>query len=102
MLPGSQLRGEREYRFSHPPWQETIYRAIAPARRRRYHHLIAQWLQLNPERDRRSSKRRSAATWSGAGRGPEAALHYRRAAELATPAAPTTGYRACSCAPLAP
>ena len=84
LLPGSQLRGEREYRFSYPPWQETIYRAIAPARRRRYHHLIAQWLQLNPERDRQEFQEAIGRHLERAGRGPEAALHYRRAAELAT------------------
>lgn len=84
LLPASQLRGEREYRFAYPPWQETIYRAIAPPRRRRYHHLIAQWLQLSPECDRQELQESIGRHLERAGRGPEAARHYRRAAELAT------------------
>ena len=83
-LPGSQLRGEREYRFAYPPWQETIYRATPPERRRRYHHLIAQWLRLCPERDRQEVQESIGRHLERAGRGPEAARHYRRAATLAT------------------
>jgi tetratricopeptide (TPR) repeat protein len=83
LLPGSQLRGEREYRFAYPPWQETIYRATPPERRRRYHHLIAQWLQLGPEHDRQEIQEAIGRHLERASRGPEAARHYRRAAELA-------------------
>ena len=84
LLPSSQLRGEREYRFAYPPWQETIYRSIPPAKRRRYHHLVAQWLQLCPERDRQEVQEAIGRHLERASRGPDAARHYRRSAELAT------------------
>jgi tetratricopeptide (TPR) repeat protein len=84
LLPSSQLRGEREYRFAYPPWQETIYRSIPPARRRRYHHLVAQWLQLCPEHDRQEVQEAIGRHLERASRGPDAARPYRRSAELAT------------------
>ena len=47
-VPTSQLNVERELRFAYPPWQKTIYEQVESERKRRYHLLLAQFLQLQP------------------------------------------------------
>ncbi len=42
------ISGEREFRFAAPPWWEVVYEGIGDERRRGYHRLIAQWLELRP------------------------------------------------------
>ena len=83
LLPSSQVRGDHEYRFAYPPWQSTIYSGIDPALRRRYHHLMSQWLTLGPDAERQEVQESIARHLERAGRGSQATTHYRRAAELA-------------------
>ena len=47
----SRLHGEHGYRFAYSPWRDLCYERMSPARKRRYHRLIAHWLMLHPERD---------------------------------------------------
>jgi tetratricopeptide (TPR) repeat protein len=81
-VPTSQLNVERELRFAYPPWQKTIYEQVESERKRRYHLLLAQFLQLQPDSDREDLQQRIARHFERAGDGPLAALAYERAAEL--------------------
>lgn len=81
-VPTSQLGSERELRFAYAPWQSTIYEQIDPERKRRYHLLLAQFLQLQPTSDREDIQQRIARHFERAGEGRLAAESYQRAAEL--------------------
>lgn len=82
-LHESQLRGEREYRFAYPPWRQIIYTELEPALRRRYHRLIAEWLELTPLGEREEGREVIGRHLERAGQGREAARRYQQAAEQA-------------------
>lgn len=84
-LPDSAICGESEYRFAYPPLREVIYDGIPPRRRRRYHGLLSQWLDLSPEGQGAGEDTQEAIGrhLERAGQGDAAAHRYRRAAELA-------------------
>ncbi len=81
-VPTSQLGVERELRFAYAPWQKTIYEQVDPERKRRYHLLLAQFLQLQPDSDREDLQQRIGRHCERAGEGLLAAQAYLRAAEL--------------------
>ncbi len=81
--PHSSIPGEREYRFAYPPWWEVVYEGLAPEVRRRYHRLVAQWLELRPEGRDEEAQEEIGRHLERAGDGEAAALRYRRAAEAA-------------------
>jgi tetratricopeptide (TPR) repeat protein len=82
-VPHASIPGEREYHFAYPPWWEVVYGGVASESKRRYHRLVAQWLELRPEGRGGSagSPRRRRRRARGGGRSPLALL--RRAAEVA-------------------
>ncbi len=79
--PHSRIPGEREYRFAYPPWHDVVYDGINTESRRRYHKLIAQWLELRPEGRGEEEQEEVARHLERAGDGDGASLRYRRAAE---------------------
>jgi tetratricopeptide (TPR) repeat protein len=79
--PHSSIPGEREYRFAYPPWWEVVYEGIDTESRRRYHKLIAQWLELRPEGRGEEEQEEIGRHLERAGDGDGASLRYRRAAE---------------------
>ena len=79
----STIPGEREYRFAYPPWWEVIYEAVGEDARRRYHKLIAQWLELRPEGRGEAEQEEIGRHLERAGDADGASLRYRRAAEAA-------------------
>jgi tetratricopeptide (TPR) repeat protein len=81
--PHSSIPGEREYRFAYPPWWDVVYEGIGIDARRRYHRLIAQWLELRPEGRGEEAQEEIGRHLERAGDGDGAALRYRRAADAA-------------------
>jgi tetratricopeptide (TPR) repeat protein len=79
----AQIPGEREWRFAYQPLQEIIYGGIAEGPRRRYHKLIAQWLELRPEGRNEEEQEEVGRHLERAGDGEGAAARYRRAADAA-------------------
>jgi len=79
----SQIAGEREFRFAAPPWWDVVYEGIDDERRRRYHRLIAQWLELRPHGRGEEEQEDIARHLERAGDGEAAALRYRRAGDAA-------------------
>jgi tetratricopeptide (TPR) repeat protein len=77
------LAGERELRFAYPHLRVLVERQLDDARRRRYHRLIAQWLELRPEGRGAASQEQVARHLELAGDTREAASRYRRAADAA-------------------
>ena len=77
------IPGEREFRFAYPPWWDVVYDGIDVAARRRYHRLIAQWLELRPEGRGEEAQEEIGRHLERAGDGEGAALRYRRAADAA-------------------
>lgn len=82
-VPESTIPGEREYRFAYPPLWDVVYEGIDEARRRRYHKLVAQWIELRPEGRGEESQEEVGRHLERAGEGDAAASRYRRAADAA-------------------
>ncbi|HVV83816.1 MAG TPA: tetratricopeptide repeat protein [Kofleriaceae bacterium] len=82
MTPPS-LAGERELRFAYPHLRLLVEKNLDDARRRRYHRLVAQWLELRPEGRGAASQEQVARHLERAGETREAASRYRRAADAA-------------------
>ena len=81
--PHASIPGEKEYRFAYPPWWDVIYEGIDADARRRYHRLVAQWLELRPEGRGEEQQEEIGRHLERAGDGEGAALRYRRAADAA-------------------
>ena len=89
--PTSQIPGEREYRFAYPSLWELVYSGKGSAgmsgideqTRRRYHRLIAQWLELRPEGRGEEAQEEVGRHLERAGDGESAAARYRRAGAAA-------------------
>jgi len=79
----SSVPGEREYRFAYPQLWSTAYEAIDESTRRRYHKLVAQWLELRPEGRGALAQEDVARHLELAGDAAGAAARYRRAADVA-------------------
>ncbi len=79
--PRTQIAGERQYRFAFPPWRDVVYETVEAAARRRYHRLLAHWLDLQPEGRSADRQEEIARHLQDAGDGERAAQHYRRAAD---------------------
>jgi tetratricopeptide (TPR) repeat protein len=79
----STIPGEREYRFAYPPLWDVVYEGIDEASRRRYHRLVAQWLELRPEGRGPEAQEEIGRHLERAGDGDGAAACYRRAADAA-------------------
>ncbi len=75
------IAGEREFRFAAPPWREVVYEGIPDERRRRYHRLVAQWLELRPRGRGEEEQEEIGRHLERAGDGPSAAQRFRRAAD---------------------
>lgn len=80
---GSQVPGEREFRFAYPPLRDVVYEGIEKNARQRYHRLVAQWVELGPEGRREGEQEEIGRHLELAGDGEAAALRYRRAADAA-------------------
>jgi tetratricopeptide (TPR) repeat protein len=81
--PHSTIPGETEFRFAYPPWWDVIYDGLDVDARRRYHRLIAQWLELRPDGRGEEAQEEIARHLERAGDGDGAAQRYRRAADAA-------------------
>jgi tetratricopeptide (TPR) repeat protein len=77
------MAGERELRFAYPILWSLVSRGIDETVRRRYHRLVAQWLELRPEGRGPAVQEEAARHLERAGDTREAAGRYRRAAEAA-------------------
>ncbi len=75
--------GERELRFAYPILHSLVSAGVPDARRRHYHRLAAQWLELRPEGRGPAAQEHVARHLELAGELREAAGRYRRAAEAA-------------------
>jgi tetratricopeptide (TPR) repeat protein len=81
--PRPSITGEQEYRFAYPPIWDLAYELSEEAARRRYHRLIAQWLELRPEGRLEEQQELAGRHLQRAGDGLGAAARYRRAADAA-------------------
>lgn len=81
--PHSRIRGEREFHFAYPPWWEVAERSLGAQARRRYHRLIAQWLELRPAWHAETEHEEVARHLELAGDGEAAAQRYRHGADAA-------------------
>lgn len=81
--PSSIFVGEREYHFAYPPWWEVVSDNLDADARRRYHRLLAQWLELRPDGRGEDHHESIAHHLESAGDGVGATRHYRIAAERA-------------------
>jgi tetratricopeptide (TPR) repeat protein len=77
------ILGEREYRFAYPPLWDVVYEGLDLATRRRYHRMVAQWLELRPEGRGEGSQEEVGRHLERAGDGDGAAMRFRRAADAA-------------------
>jgi predicted ATPase len=77
------MSGERELRFAYPILHQLVGSGVDEARRRHYHRLAAQWLELRPEGRGPAAQEDVARHLEQAGELREAAGRYRRAAEAA-------------------
>jgi tetratricopeptide (TPR) repeat protein len=77
----SGFAGERELRFAYPTLWESVALGIDEAARRRYHGLIAQWLELRPEGRGAPAQEIIGRHLEEAGDGAGAGACYRRAAD---------------------
>ncbi|RMH37702.1 MAG: hypothetical protein D6689_20840 [Deltaproteobacteria bacterium] len=82
-ITDSSVPGEREYRFAYPQLWSAAYNAIDEATRRRYHRLVAQWLELRPEGRGALAQEDIAHHLELSGDAAGAAARYRRAADAA-------------------
>jgi predicted ATPase len=79
--PTSAIAGEQEYRFAYAPIWDLAYEMIEENLRRRYHRLVAQWLELRPEGRLEEQQEQAGRHLQRAGDGVGAAARYRRAAD---------------------
>jgi tetratricopeptide (TPR) repeat protein len=79
----SAVPGEREYQFAYPPWRKVIYDGIDQELRRRYHRLVAQWMELRPSGRGEEAQEEIGRHLERSGDGDGAAMRYRRAADVA-------------------
>ncbi|MEO6952720.1 MAG: tetratricopeptide repeat protein [Polyangia bacterium] len=79
----STIAGEREFRFAAPPWFDVVYAGLDDDRRRRYHRLVAQWLELRPRGRGEEEQEEIGRHLERAGEAEGAAMRYRRAADAA-------------------
>ena len=79
----SSIAGEREFRFAAPPWFDVVYAGLDDDRRRRYHRLVAQWLELRPRGRGEEEQEEIGRHLERAGEAEGAAMRYRRAADAA-------------------
>jgi len=77
----SSIAGEQEHHFSYPPIWDLAYELIDPDERRRYHRLVAQWLELLPEGRNEQQQAQAGRHLERAGLGVLAASRFRRAAD---------------------
>ena len=79
----SSVPGEREFRFAYPYLRSAVYEGVSPARRRVYHRMVAQYLELRPEGRAAMAQEDVARHLELAGEAGAAAARYRRAADYA-------------------
>ncbi len=75
--------GERELRFASPELWQLVHDAVPEPKRRGYHAKVARWLELHPEGRDPVAQEEVARHLALAGEPREAAVRYRRAAEVA-------------------
>jgi tetratricopeptide (TPR) repeat protein len=73
----------RDYRFAYPLLWASAYESIDESTRRKYHKLVAQWLELRPEGRAAVAQEDVARHLELAGDANGAAARYRRAADAA-------------------
>ena len=76
----SSVPGEREYRFSYPRLWHIVYNEIDDDKRRRYHRMVAQWLELRPGGRAAGAQEDVGRHLELAGETHAASQRYRRAA----------------------
>jgi len=74
----SSIGSEREFCYAASPWWEVVYEGIPDDRRRRYHRVIAQWLELRPRGRGEEEQEEIGRHLERAGDGEGAALRYTR------------------------
>lgn len=81
--PRSSIPGETEYRFAYAPIWEIVHEGVAAESARRYHRLVAQWLELRPEGRGEEALEGVGRHLELAGLGDAAAHRYRQAGDAA-------------------
>lgn len=79
----SSIVGEREYRFAYPPIWDLTDEGIDELAKRRYHRLVAQWLEARPEGRDEQRQELVGKHLERAGDRRGASSRYRRAADAA-------------------
>jgi tetratricopeptide (TPR) repeat protein len=82
-VEATSIPGEREFRFAYPYLWTTVYDRMAADKRRAYHRVIAQSLELRPQGRAAMSQEDVARHLELAGDSIGAAARYRRAADYA-------------------
>lgn len=77
----ASIAGEQEFRFAYAPIWDLAYEMIEENARRRYHRLVAQWLELRPEGRLEEQQEQAGRHLQRAGDGVGAAARFRRAAD---------------------
>ncbi len=78
-----RLVGEREFRFAYAHLRDAVYAGTDEAKRRRYHKLAAQWLELRPEGSSEGLQEDVGHHLERAGDVEAATARYQRAADAA-------------------
>ncbi len=79
----STIAGEKEYQFAYPPLWDLAHEMLEERDRRRYHHLVAQWLELRPEGRLPERQEEAGRHRQQAGDMVGATARFRRAADAA-------------------
>ena len=82
-VEATTIPGEREFRFAYPYLWSTVYDGMAADKRRTYHRVIAQSLELRPQGRAAMAQEDVARHLELAGDPTAAAARYRRAADYA-------------------
>ena len=82
-VEATTIPGEREFRFAYPYLWSTVYDGMAADKRRAYHRVVAQSLELRPQGRAAMAQEDVARHLELAGDASAAAARYRRAADYA-------------------
>jgi len=79
----STIGGEQEYTFAYPPLWDLAHELLDASARHRYHHLVAQWVELRPDGYNLERQEEAGRHLHRAGDSAAAAVRFHRAADAA-------------------
>ena len=79
----STIGGEQEYIFAYPPLWDLAHELLDDGGLRRYHHLVAQWIELRPDGNELERQEEAARHLYRAADHEAAARRFHRAADAA-------------------